>query len=120
MSTFSEHYLVFAIFKPLPVLIGTYIHKLETYSFDSNLNLLSSLCTYTLQFVFPSLLRSPYNYWYYLLSIPKKLPVSRLYKIEGKENNANSDILNKDNVNKSSDYSENTSNTSKREVAIIG
>ena len=33
-------------------------------------------------------------------------PVSRLYKIEGKEGNVNSDILNKDNVNKGSDLSE--------------
>ena len=47
-------------------------------------------------------------------------PVSRLYKIEGKEGNVNSDILNKDNVNKHSDHSENTSNRPKREDAIIG
>ena len=40
-------------------------------------------------------------------------PVSRLYKIEGKEDNVNSDILNKDNVNKDSDHSANTSNRPK-------
>ena len=37
-----------------------------TYSFDSNLNLFRSLCAYTLQFVFPSLLKLAYKYWYYL------------------------------------------------------
>ena len=46
-------------------------------------------------------------------------PVSRLCKIEGKENNVNSDILNKDNVNEDSDHCENTSNRLKREAAII-
>ena len=44
-------------------------------------------------------------------------PVSRLYKIEGKEGNVNSDILNKDNVNKGSDLSENSNNRPKREAA---
>ena len=46
-------------------------------------------------------------------------PVSRLCKIEGMENNVNSDILNKDNVNEDSDHSENTSNRLKREAVII-
>ena len=46
-------------------------------------------------------------------------PVRRLYKIEGKEDNVNSDILNKDNVSKDSDRSENTSNRQTRETAII-
>ena len=46
-------------------------------------------------------------------------PVSRLCKIEGKENNVNSDVLNKDNVNEDSDHSENTSNRLKREAVII-
>ena len=36
-----------------------------TYSFDSTLNLLSSLCLYTLQLVFPVLLKSPYKNWYF-------------------------------------------------------
>ena len=36
-----------------------------TYSFDSTLNLLSSLCAYTLQLVFPGLLKSPYKNWYF-------------------------------------------------------
>ena len=39
--------------------------------------------------------------------------------ILNKENNVNSDILNKDNVNEDSDHSENTSNRLKREAAII-
>ena len=43
-----------------------FLQKLGTYSFDSTLNLLSSLCAYMLQFVFPSLLKSGYKYWYYL------------------------------------------------------
>ena len=47
-------------------------------------------------------------------------PVSRLHKIEGQEDNINSYILNKDNVNTESDHSPNTSNRPKREVAIIG
>ena len=47
-------------------------------------------------------------------------PVSRLYKIEGKEYNVNSDILNKDNVNTNLCYSASTSNRPKREAAIIG
>ena len=47
-------------------------------------------------------------------------PVTRLYKIEGKEDNINSDILNKGNVNKDSDHSENTSNRPKRGATIIG
>ena len=47
-------------------------------------------------------------------------PVSRLHKIEGKVDNVNSDIFNKDNVNKESDHSEKTSNRLKREAAIIG
>ena len=47
-------------------------------------------------------------------------PVSRLYKIESKDGNVNSDILNKDNVNTDSDRSGNTSNKPKREAAIIG
>ena len=46
-------------------------------------------------------------------------PVSRLYKIERKEDNVRNDILNKDNANKDSDRSENTSNRPKREGAII-
>ena len=46
--------------------------------------------------------------------------MSRLYKIEGKEVNVNSDILNKDNVNKNSGNGENTSNRPKKEAAIIG
>ena len=46
-------------------------------------------------------------------------PVRRLHKIEGKEDNVNSDILNKDNVSKDSDRSENTSNRQTRETAII-
>ena len=45
-------------------------------------------------------------------------PVSRLCKIEGKENNVNSDILNKDNVNEDSDHSENTSKRLTREAVI--
>ena len=45
---------------------------------------------------------------------------SRLHKIEGKEDNVNSDILSKGNVNKESDHSENTSNRPKRKAAIIG
>ena len=49
-----------------------------------------------------------------------QIPVSRLYKIEGKEDNVNSDILNKDNVNKDSDHSANTSNRPKRKASIIG
>ena len=36
-----------------------------TYSFDSTLNLLSSLCAYTLQLVFPGLLKSPDKNWYF-------------------------------------------------------
>ena len=47
-------------------------------------------------------------------------PVTRLYKIEGEEDNINSDILNKGNVNKDSDHSENTSNRPKRGATIIG
>ena len=47
-------------------------------------------------------------------------PVSRLYKIEGKEEKVNSDTLNKDNVNTDSDHSANTRNRPKREAAIIG
>ena len=47
-------------------------------------------------------------------------PVSRLYKIEGKEDNVNGDILNKDNLNKDSYHSANTSNRPKRKSAIIG
>ena len=57
-------------------------------------------------------------------------PVSRLYKIEGKEDNANSDILKKDNilaeninghnVNMDSDHSTDTSNRSKQDATIIG
>ena len=47
-------------------------------------------------------------------------PVSRLYKIEGKEDNVNSDILNKGNVNKDSDHCANISNRPKRKAAIIG
>ena len=47
-------------------------------------------------------------------------PVSKLYKIECKEDNVNSDILKKSNVNKDSDHSENTSNRPKRKAAIIG
>ena len=45
---------------------------------------------------------------------------SRLHKIEGKEDNVNSDILSKGNVNKESDHSENTSNRPKRKAVIIG
>ena len=40
-------------------------------------------------------------------------PVSRLYKIEGKEDNVNSDILNKYNVNTDSDHSANSSDRPK-------
>ena len=47
-------------------------------------------------------------------------PVSRLYKIEGKEDKVNSDTLNKDNVNTDSDHSANTRNRPKRKAAIIG
>ena len=47
-------------------------------------------------------------------------PVSRPSKIKGKEGNVNSDILNKDNLNKDSGYNINTSNRLKREAAIIG
>ena len=47
-------------------------------------------------------------------------PVSRLYKIEGKEDKVNSDVLKKDNLNTNSDHSANTSNRPKREAAIIG
>ena len=47
-------------------------------------------------------------------------PVSRLYKIEGKGDNVNSDILNKHNVNTDSDRTENTSNRLKMEAAITG
>ena len=47
-------------------------------------------------------------------------PVSRLHKIEGKEDDVNSHILNKDNVNTESNHSANTSNRPKREVAIVG
>ena len=47
-------------------------------------------------------------------------PVSKLYKIECKEDNVNSDILKKGNVNKDSDHSENTSNRPKRKAAVIG
>ena len=36
-----------------------------TYSFDSTLNLLSSLCAYTLQLVFPGSLKSPDKNWYF-------------------------------------------------------
>ena len=43
-----------------------FVQKLRTYSFDSTRNLLGSLCAYTLEFVFPGLLRSACNYWYYL------------------------------------------------------
>ena len=46
--------------------------------------------------------------------------MSRLFKIEGKEVNVNSDILNKDNVNKNSGNGENTNNRPKKEAAIIG
>ena len=46
-------------------------------------------------------------------------PVSRLYNIEVKGVNVNSNMLNKDNVNKDSDHSENTSKKTKREAAII-
>ena len=47
-------------------------------------------------------------------------PVSRPYKIKGKEGNVNNDILNKDNLNNDSGYNINTSNRLKREAAIIG
>ena len=73
-----------------------FLQKLGTYSFSSTLNLLSSLCAYTLQFVFPSLLKSAYKYWYYLLqrnyykdligkaemnksSLPQKIRVIKTY-----------------------------------------
>ena len=46
-------------------------------------------------------------------------PVSRLYNIEVKGVNVNSNMLNKDNLNKDSDHSENTSKKTKREAAII-
>ena len=46
-------------------------------------------------------------------------PVSRPHKIEGKEGNGNSDILNKDNLNNDSGHSVNTDNKPKREAAII-
>ena len=45
MSTISEHYLVFAIFSHLLFLIEV------RETFDSRLNLLSSLCAYTCNFV---------------------------------------------------------------------
>ena len=44
-------------------------------------------------------------------------PVSRLYKIEGKKDNVNSDILNKENVNTESGHSANTSNEPKKQAA---
>ena len=44
----------------------SHLQKLGTYSFGSTLNLLSSLCAYTFQFVFPKLLKSAHKYWYYL------------------------------------------------------
>ena len=44
-----------------------FLQKLGRYLFGSTLSLLSSLCAYTLQLVFPSLLKSAYKYWYYLL-----------------------------------------------------
>ena len=47
-------------------------------------------------------------------------PVSRLYKIEGKEVNVNIDILKKDYVNTDSDHCTNTSNRPKKEPTIIG
>ena len=47
-------------------------------------------------------------------------PVSRLYRIEGKENNVNGDISNKDNVNKGSNRNKNTRIRPKSEAAIIG
>ena len=57
-------------------------------------------------------------------------PVIRLYKIEGKEGNVNSDILNKDNTlaeningrnrNMDSNHSTNTSNRPKQDAKIIG
>ena len=47
-------------------------------------------------------------------------PVSRLYKVEGKEDKVNSDTLNKGNVNTDSDHSAKTRNRPKREAAIIG
>ena len=47
-------------------------------------------------------------------------PVSRLNKIEGKEENVNGDLSNKDNVNTDLDHSAHTSNRPKREAAIIG
>ena len=40
-------------------------------------------------------------------------PVSRPYKIEGKEGNVNSDIINKDNLNNDSGHSVNTNNRPK-------
>ena len=43
-------------------------------------------------------------------------PVSRLYKIEGKEDKVNSNILNKGNLNTNSDHSANISNRPKREA----
>ena len=46
-------------------------------------------------------------------------PVSRLYKIEGKDCNVNNDILNQENVNTDSDHRENTSNRPKRSAAVI-
>ena len=45
MSTISEHYLVFTIFSHLLFLIEA------RDTFDSRLNLLSSLCAYTCKFV---------------------------------------------------------------------
>ena len=45
-------------------------------------------------------------------------PGGRLYKIKGKEDNVNSEILNKGNVNKESNHSENTSNGLKKKAAI--
>ena len=45
MSTISEHYLVFAIFSHLLFLVEV------RETFDSRLNLLSSLCAYTCNFV---------------------------------------------------------------------
>ena len=44
-------------------------------------------------------------------------PVSRLDKIEGKNDNVNSDILNKENVNTESGHSANTSNEPKKQAA---
>ena len=43
--------------------------------------------------------------------------MSRLYKIEGKKDNVNSDILNKENVNTESGHSANTSNEPKKQAA---